>query len=67
MTRDEYNDFDDINNVTLKDVEVELVFMSDDEECPYVGVKYVDNTCSIVGCGIDQFCTYQQMIESLIY
>ena len=64
FTVKEYNDFDDVKNVRLKEG-VKFVYLSDNDECPYVGCEYIDGTFSVVGVCVDQFCSYDDMVHYL--
>lgn len=56
----------DLEDVSLKTRdEVECVYVSEDDENPFVGCKYTDGKYSIVGCGKDAFCTYETMVDML--
>lgn len=56
----------DLEDVSLKSRdEVECVYVSEDDENPFVGCKYTDDKYSIVGCGKDVFCTYETMVYML--
>ena len=32
----------------------------------YIGAKYDDGRYSVVGCGIDKFCTYNEMFDIVV-
>ena len=67
MTVEDFEWLDSVESVILdhKREDVEAVWMSGDEECPYVGVSYKDDTCSIVGMFEDHMVTFKEMIECL--
>lgn len=66
MSKDEYNNIDDIENIVISSEEVKNVYMTEEEDGSYVGVEYVDGTCSVVGCGMDMFVSFEEMIEAIL-
>lgn len=58
---------EEVENVTLKsNVNVKYIVENDDVDSCFIGCIYEDGTCSIVGCGIDHFCSYDEMINTIL-
>lgn len=57
---------DDIENVKLfEDIDAVAVYISSNDENPYVGVEYIDGRFSIVGCRADCEVSYEEMCAML--
>lgn len=56
----------DIEDVNVSDgKKVVAVYISDDDECPYVGTEYDDGTFGVCGLRVDSIVTKQRMIDML--
>ena len=68
MSKHEFEDKygTEVEDVSLKSADdVVSIFMSEDDDCPFIGCSYKDGTYSITGCGCDNFCTYGNMVDVL--
>lgn len=63
MSAYEYDELEDV--IIFEDNEPMFVYLSDDEENPYVGVEYDDGRFSIAGCGDDCEVSYEEMCAML--
>ena len=63
MSAYEYDDLEDV--IIDNNKEPMFVYISEDEENPYVGVEYDDGSFSIVGCCTDCEVTFDEMRELL--
>ena len=55
-----------VDVVKVLDDDVEYVYINEDEECPYTGCKYVNDTYSICGVGMDCKVDFETMIDMLM-
>lgn len=59
-------EYDDLEDVIIFDKnEPMYVYLSDNEENPFVGVEYDDGRFSIVGLGMDSEVDYEEMCAML--
>lgn len=59
-------EFEELDDVIIdNNKEPMFVYLSDNEDNPYVGVEYEDGSYSIVGCCTDCEVTFDEMYELL--
>ena len=57
----------EVDEVTLKSRDdVKYIYVNESEDAAFVGCEYNDGTWSVVGCGMDCFCTYDEMISMVV-
>ena len=42
---------------------INYVLVSDNEDSAFVGIIYYDGSCAVIGCGMDRFVKFEELVS----
>ena len=61
-------EYTEISGVEESDITIDTnksinyVLWSDNLDCGYLGIIYYDGSCAVVGCGMDRFVKFEELV-----